>query len=346
MKKILILIALLILGAHPIYAQRQTTADYAARIDIVKVCENLDTIKANFKRKLEACGFAEKDKKYGKLRSRLSGMSLLFEVNDYKALDLSSADFDKYEEIRCQFLDSLSKVYPNKPKSENDNSKSAQTTPQKPSNVQPQKSANERGIAGYISDNWFLIMVAFLELGIIVFLAKKWNRAENRNENLEGKTKDLKQKIQKLKSEQQSLDEQIRKLQNTKTKEPIVHKTIEDPVCITTPTAEPKMEMLYKYLCQINEADGGYFKRIQDSYDGSSSYYRMFNIKDGQAEYEFYGDEVRAISKWNSILDAAAEYNGDYHTARHIQNLAPGLVQYDSAADRWTIKKKAKLKLY
>ncbi|MCR5455991.1 MAG: hypothetical protein K6F33_13480 [Bacteroidales bacterium] len=342
MKKILIITTLLILGAHPIYAQRQTTADYAAKIDVVKVCKNVDTIKAKFKQKLETCGFTEKDKKYGKLRSRLSGMSLLFEINDYQALDLSLADFDKYEKIRRQFLDSLSKVYPQKPKSENDNSQNAQKT----SNVKPQKSEDERGIAGYISDNWFLIMVAFLELGIIAFLVKKWNRAENKNENLEGKTKDLKQKIQKLKAEQQNLDEQIRELKKTKNTEPILCKTNEELVSITTPTAEPKTETSYKYLCQINEANGGYFKRIQDSYDGSSSYYRMFNIKDGQAEYEFYGDEVRAISKWNSILDAAAEYNGDYHTARHIQNLAPGLVQYDNATERWKVTKKAKLKLY
>ena len=98
----------------------------------------------------------------------------------------------------------------------------------------------------------------------------------------------------------------------------------------------------YKYLRQYNN---GCFNLVQDNYDGQSLY-RMFNIKkDGTADFEFFGNEKELLANWSSILAPICVFEGDPSIAKHIENIKPGIIQFDPATNRWKIMKKALIKL-
>lgn len=340
MKFVINIIALLVLTIQIGFAQQSQTD--LNKLDFVEISENWDSIKTDFKQKLSDSGFKENDMKYSKLRSRLSVMPLFFEINDYEKLNLTKSDWEKYNKIRKDFIDSLIKRYPD-PSSAQIEKLTKENSELKEKNKipphQPEDSEQSKGFFGYLLENWILALIAILEFVFIILILKRWNRVLNKNE-------DLRDKISELKMQKQSSETQLRSLQNQKPKEIIKEKEVVKTVYVDRPAPEKEeKKIVYKYLSQLNSADGGYFKLVQDEYD-SSCFYRMFNINDGTAKYEFYGDELRAIKKWSSILDSAAEYEGDTDSAKHIKNIVPGEIQYDSSAECWKIVKKAKLKLY
>ena len=109
--------------------------------------------------------------------------------------------------------------------------------------------------------------------------------------------------------------------------------------------------MVFKYLCRLGE---GSFGRIDSKYDEYDSYYRIkvadnADLRNPSETFEFEFQSVNhemAIQNWSSVLTPAADWTGDYKTAKHIENAVPGVIQYDTTTESWTIKKKAKLKLY
>lgn len=100
------------------------------------------------------------------------------------------------------------------------------------------------------------------------------------------------------------------------------------------------------YLAQISDNEGGSFGRVADTDDGSSSYYRMFDVNGDTAKFEFYAPqrEQRAMMKWSSILDTVADYEGDTDTADTIFTVEAGEVKKNSNG-RWVVTKRAKLQL-
>lgn len=100
------------------------------------------------------------------------------------------------------------------------------------------------------------------------------------------------------------------------------------------------------YLAQISSNDGGSWGRVADTYDGSSSYYRMFDINGDTAKFEFYapGREHIGISKWSSILDSVANYEGNTDTADTIFTVEAGEVKRNSNG-RWVVTKRIQLQL-
>ena len=187
-------------------------------------------------------------------------------------------------------------------------------------------------------DNWPWFIIIGLLLVLLYFVLKKWYQTDKRNEQLH----DV---IQTLKVQKQSTDFQLQSLKNEKPKEKIIEKEVIKTVYVETPEKESPKEIKYQYLSQLNSANGGYFKRVQGSYD-SSSFYRMFDSDGTKAKFEFNGDMERAIKNWSSVLDPASDYDGDTDTASRIENIAPGIIQYDSSSERWQIIKKANLKLF
>ena len=100
------------------------------------------------------------------------------------------------------------------------------------------------------------------------------------------------------------------------------------------------------YLAQISDSDGGSWGRVADRDDGSSSYYRMFDVNGDIAKFEFYAPEreQNAMAKWSSVLDTVADYEGDTDTADAVFTVEPGEVRRNSNG-RWVVTKKAKLQL-
>lgn len=100
------------------------------------------------------------------------------------------------------------------------------------------------------------------------------------------------------------------------------------------------------YLAQISDNEGGSFGRVADTDDGSSSYYRMFDVNGDTAKFEFYAPqrEQKAMMKWSSILDTVADYEGDTDTADTIFTVEAGEVKKNSNG-RWVVTKRAKLQL-
>ncbi|MDD6002201.1 MAG: hypothetical protein PUC50_08450 [Bacteroidales bacterium] len=187
-------------------------------------------------------------------------------------------------------------------------------------------------------DNWPWFIIIGLLLALTYFLLKKWYQADKQN----GQLHDV---IKTLKVQKQSTDFQLQSLKKQKQKEKIIEKEVIKTVYVEKNEKESPKEVKYQYLSQLNSANGGYFKRVQGSYD-SSSFYRMFDSDGTQANFEFNGDMERAIKNWSSVLDPASDYDGDTDTASRIENIAPGIIQYDSSSERWQIIKKANLKLF
>lgn len=202
------------------------------------------------------------------------------------------------------------------------------------SKQQPVTAENEKSFLS----NWPWFLVIVLLLALIYFILKKWYHTTIENE-------DLHEAIKTLKMQKQSSDTKLRSLQNQKPKEIIKEKEVVKTVYVEVPKEGKKEEVKYQYLCQLNSANGGYFKRVLNSYD-SSSFYRMLNSDGTKAQYEFNGDMERAIKNWSSILDPASDYDGDTDTAHRIETIEQGVIQYDSVSECWKIIKKAKLKLY
>lgn len=187
-------------------------------------------------------------------------------------------------------------------------------------------------------DNWPWFIIIGLLLTLSYYLLKKWYQADKRNKQLHDVNK-------LLKEQKQSTDFQLQSLKNQKPKEKIIEKEVIKTVYVEKNEKESPKEVKYQYLSQLNSANGGYFKRVQGSYD-SSSFYRMFDSDGTKAKFEFNGDMERAIKNWSSVLDPASDYDGDTDTASRIENIAPGIIQYDSSSERWQIIKKANLKLF
>ena len=207
--------------------------------------------------------------------------------------------------------------------------------------------------------NWKLYLFIVLLLGAVIYLLKKFVELRRKIVVLKGKNHTLNMQNTSLNNQMQSMKERYR----LQSKSPDRHKannidTIEKELEIETNVDIPsKTEHVvpiiknitehqtqkYKYLCQLSK---GRFLNVQDNYDGSSSYYRMFNIKDYEADFEFYGDSSRAIKNWSSILDSAAQYDDDPESSSQIKTIVPGKIVYDAADECWKIVTKAKLKLY
>ena len=337
----------------------------AQDLNMAKVAKDWETIKKNF---------VEEVKKDPELKAvysndldwRINGSTILFEIkeSEYTKFHFDKKIGKKYEALRKAYLeklannpkyampkgdekDSMLKAYEQQIESLKKDSvnshKEIATLKQDVRNAKQKLSEkNNKSFVDNVLDNWIIYLIALLELVVIIFLAKKWMSSDDENEELHDRNREL--KMQK-----DSFETQLQRLQNQKPKVETEIKQVVETVKKETPKNDEQPEqktVFYKYLCQINDADGGYFKRVQDNYDGSSSYYRMFNINDGEADFEFYGDAERAIKKWSSILDSVAEYDGDTDTATKIKTLHSGKVKYDSANERWNVIKKAKLKLY
>jgi len=330
----------------------------AQDLNMAKVAKDWDKIKADFAKELN------KDPEIkavydSKLKWRILNSAILFEIKESDDL-LNKNLKTKYEKIRKDFIaelaknpkyaiptgdakDDLIKKYESeiakltaenaKLKDDVNRQKKQLTSKDNALNKEKNKSFIDT-----VADNLLIYVIAVVELVAIIFLLIKWNKLQNDKEDLKYEIKDREKEISRL-TKQQPKEKIVEK---------VVEKTIEKPVEKIVYVEKKKQEEKpkeYKYLCQINGADGGYFKRVQDRYDGSSSYYRMYDEKDGEAEFEFFGDAERAIKKWSSILDSVAEYDGDTDTASKIKTEEPGKVKYDAANERWKVTKKAKLKL-
>ncbi len=336
----------------------------AQDLNMAKVAKDWETIKKNF---------VEEVKKDPELKAvysndldwRINDSTILFEIkeSEYTNFHFDKKIGKKYEALRKAYLeklannpkyampkgnekDSMLKAYEQQIESLKKDSvnshKEIATLKQDVRNAKQKLSEkNNKSFVDNVFDNWIIYLIALLELVVIIFLAKKWMSSDDENEELHDRNREL--KMQK-----DSFETQLQRLQNQKPKVETEKEEVKPVVVEPMPKKEAPITktIFYKYLCQINSADGGFFKRVQDNYDGSSSYYRMFNINDGEADFEFFGDAERAIKKWSSILDSVAEYDGDTDTATKIQTLQSGKVKYDSANERWNVIKKAKLKLY
>ncbi|MBR4324477.1 MAG: hypothetical protein IKP73_02975 [Bacteroidales bacterium] len=217
---------------------------------------------------------------------------------------------------------------------------------QKLVNATPQKTeGDEKSFFSKILDNWIWILIVIFETALLVLFAKKWYRADTKNE-------DFRDKIRELKMQKQSSETQLHKLQNQKPKEKIIEKEVVKTVYVEKPkTGEKEDKTLFKYLCLLGE---GSFGRIDDTYDEYDSYYRIkvSNATDlhnpsSTFEFEFHSvNHEMAIQNWSSVLTPAADWTGDYQTAKRIENIAHGLIQYDTNSECWNVIKKAKLKLF
>ncbi len=209
-------------------------------------------------------------------------------------------------------------------------------------------------------DNWKLYLFIVSLLGAVIYLLKKVVELRRKIVILKDNNRTLKMQNTSLNNQMQSIKERYRVQskspdirKDNQTDHPI-EKEAEPGTSVDIPsyagpiapiikkTTEPQKQT-YKYLCQLSK---GRFLSVQNNYDGSSSYYRMFNIKDAEADFEFYGDSSRAIKNWSSILDSAALYDDDPESSSQIKTIEPGKVVYDAADECWKIVKKAKLKLY
>ena len=334
----------------------------AQDLNMAKVAKDWDKIKADFVKELK--NDPEIKAVYSdKLNWKITHSPIFFEIKktDYGEFNFNEKVGKKYDEIRKAYLEKLAKdpKYSIPKGDEKDDllkkceskieslQQEIETQKANIDSLKTQlrnkeksiKETQDKSFFDTVLDNWIIYLIALLGLIGVVVLLILLKKANKESDELSNEVYDLKDKISSLKNQKPK----------EKIVEKIVEKTVEKPIEKIVYVEKTKKEdkpKEYKYLCQINGADGGYFKRVQNTYDGSSSYYRMFDEKDGEAEFEFFGDAERAIKKWSSILDSVSEYEGDTDTATKIKTEEPGKVKYDSAHERWKVIKKAKLNLY
>ena len=337
MKNLLIITALLILPFKFFAAEPQPNYN---DLDLSKIHENWDSVKAQFVSHISKIFQGDK---YSRLRSRVMNTTFLFEINDFKTIGITDeAIISKYDSIRKDFLDTLMADYkkqtvqPTKKTQSDTLSPKTQKTSPIPSN--PQDNGNSIWF-------WIVIGVAAIELLLILLLISKIHNANiKRNASREH----YKTEINRLKGENSDLKLQNSNLKNQEPK--VIEKTVEK-IVYKEAEAQPKKSTVTKYLCCLTE--DGNFGRIDETFDEFDSYYYIkvpadIDLHDSslKIQFAFHGDSERAIQNWSSVLSPAADFEGSYKTSKNIKTETPGVIQYDSANERWKVTQKAKLKLY
>ena len=308
------------------------------------------------------------------------------EKKDYKYFDFTSETIiERYEQIRTNYIKELEKHYtkvnekkPNK-ESEVDSLKKENarlnstlkilrndTIKSKNDTIKNLKSDIEKleKLKGNYENFWYwknialMIESVFLIILIILVVSIKRKGSKKKHENdklpkFQSENFSLYEKeISKLKNENSSLKSKLQSfesnMRNTEKKKN-VEKKEQQPII---KQEYPKEQTVCKYLCRLTESE--FFGRIADNYNEYDSYYRIKislgkNLRDTSVKlpFEFYSvNHEMAIQNWSSILSPAADWSGDYRTAKRIETVEPGVIQYDSSAECWKIVKKAKLKLY
>ena len=101
---------------------------------------------------------------------------------------------------------------------------------------------------------------------------------------------------------------------------------------------EHNQEPVVKYLKDVGP--NGIFNQIFDA--PQNCYFKMFDIKDDSAKFEFVGDVKKAIANKDAVFDNTCETSGTSRNAKNIKTEEAGELKLQNG--KWQVTKKAKIK--
>ena len=115
-------------------------------------------------------------------------------------------------------------------------------------------------------------------------------------------------------------------------------KEIEHPKGPTKKETYEKPKPVYKYL---KGKSGKVFNRAENNPD--NSFFKLFNVVDDEALFEFSGDEAEAIAKRIFSEDICTIVSGNYQNAHSIQTSKPGKIK--RVGEQWEVIEPIQIKL-